>query len=77
MSEFYRAIAQAPIKLINAQALRQAQLAMLKGQVSVDEGQLQTSTETLELPADLDIPPADDLNHPYYWTAYNLIGSPW
>ncbi|MGK7926519.1 MAG: CHAT domain-containing protein [Spirulina sp.] len=91
MSEFYRNLAQAPIELIKpikaqvpikpikpikAEALRQAQLAMLKGQVFVAEGQLQTSTETLELPADLNIPPAD-LTHPYYWAAYNLIGSPW
>ncbi|NEO83627.1 MAG: CHAT domain-containing protein [Spirulina sp. SIO3F2] len=74
MSEFYRAITQAPIK---AEALRQAQLAMLRGDVFIAEGQLHTSSETLSLPTSLANMGAIDLTHPYYWAAYNLIGSPW
>ncbi|MGB0562548.1 MAG: CHAT domain-containing protein [Spirulinaceae cyanobacterium] len=74
MSEFYRAIAQAPIK---AEALRQAQLAMLRGDIFITEGQLHTSTEILTLPASLADAPPIDLTHPYHWAAYSLIGSPW
>ncbi|MEM8642611.1 MAG: CHAT domain-containing protein [Cyanobacteria bacterium P01_G01_bin.54] len=74
MSEFYRALAQAPIK---AEALRQAQLAMLRGQLFIAEGQLHTSTDTLTLPKSLADASPVDLTHPYYWAAYNLIGSPW
>lgn len=74
MSEFYRAIAQAPTK---AEALRQAQLAMLRGEIFIQDGQLHTSTETLPLPANLAHAAAIDFAHPYHWATYTLIGSPW
>ncbi len=51
MSEFYHQLQKTPIK---AEALRQAQIAMLKGQVMVDEGQLRGSRgNELVLPATL------------------------
>jgi CHAT domain-containing protein len=40
MSEFYGQLKSAPIK---AEALRQAQIAMLKGQVNLEGGQLRLS----------------------------------
>jgi CHAT domain-containing protein len=47
MTNFYQQLKTAPIK---AEALRQAQLEMIKG---------------------------DEFFHPYYWSAFTMIGSPW
>ena len=76
MTEFYRQLRTAPIK---AEALRQAQIAMLKGEVQITDGQLRGSRGGgIQLPIEL-IDRTDNhrLSHPYYWAAFTLIGSPW
>ncbi|NJS10297.1 MAG: CHAT domain-containing protein [Microcoleus sp. CSU_2_2] len=82
MSEFYQQLKTAPIK---AEALRQAQIAMIKGQVRIEQGVLRGSFAfsskragnqmqiTPELPSMGD----RNLAHPYYWAAFTMIGSPW
>jgi CHAT domain-containing protein len=74
MTEFYQQLRQAPIK---AQALRQAQLAMLKGEVRLQGGQLRSPGQNVSLPPQLMNQPDKTLHHPYYWAAFTLIGSPW
>lgn len=74
MVGFYEQLKQAPIK---AEALRQAQLAMLKGQVRLQEGQLITPNRRVPLPAVLVQQGDRELTHPYYWSAFTLIGNPW
>lgn len=76
MTEFYRQLRTAPIK---AEALRQAQLAMLKGNVQIVEGQLRGSRgDGIQLPIALaERTETHRLSHPYYWAAFTLIGSPW
>lgn len=74
MSEFYRDLRTAPIK---AEALRQAQIAMLKGQVRLENGQLRTSTGNIKLPPELAQASSRSLSHPYYWSAFTIVGSPW
>lgn len=74
MSEFYRHLQTAPIK---AEALRQAQLAMLSGEVRLVAGQLQTPTGNVPLPPELAELQSADWSHPYYWAAFSVIGSPW
>ena len=74
MAEFYRQLRQAPIK---AEALRKAQLAMLKGEVRLQAKQLVWSGGTADLPPELRDLDDHDLSHPYYWSAFTLIGSPW
>ncbi|WP_421655239.1 CHAT domain-containing protein [Leptothermofonsia sp. ETS-13] len=75
MTEFYRQLQTAPIK---AEALRQAQIAMLKGEVQIDGDQLRGSRGGgLVLPATLVVGSKRTLNHPYYWASFTLIGSPW
>jgi CHAT domain-containing protein len=77
MSEFYGQLKSAPIK---AQALRQAQIAMLKGQVRLQGGKLRLSGESsvgVELPPELASQGNHNLAHPYYWAAFTMIGSPW
>jgi len=74
MTEFYRQLKVAPIK---AQALRDAQLAMMKGQVRLSRGHLHESGEKLPLPPELAKLGDRSLEHPYYWAAFTMIGSPW
>ncbi|MEG4631500.1 CHAT domain-containing protein [Microcoleus sp. AR_TQ3_B6] len=76
MSEFYQQLKTARIK---AAALRQAQIAMLRGDVRLEGGRLRGSSrgEGVELPASLQGFEDLKLSHPYYWSAFVMIGSPW
>ena len=76
MSEFYQDLKETPIK---AEALKQAQLAMLNGKVSLVSGQLRGSDGSISLPPaltdfNLEQP---DLAHPFYWAGFTMIGNPW
>ncbi|HEY9860458.1 MAG TPA: CHAT domain-containing protein [Candidatus Obscuribacterales bacterium] len=73
MSEFYRQLQTAPIK---AEALRQAQISLLRGQVRIEDGQLRSSRGPFALPPEL-AGVSEDLPHPYYWAAFTVVGSPW
>ncbi|MEQ8999556.1 MAG: CHAT domain-containing protein [Coleofasciculus sp. B1-GNL1-01] len=74
MTEFYRKLQTAPIK---SEALRQAQLAMLNGEVRLEGGQLRGSGQPVPLPSTLQGQGDQSLSHPYYWAAFTMIGSPW
>ncbi|MEG3849338.1 CHAT domain-containing protein [Microcoleus sp. herbarium19] len=76
MTEFYQQLRTAPIK---AEALRQAQLAMLRGEVRLQDGYLVRSgnNQALPLPSELASKGDRNLSHPYYWAAFTMIGSPW
>jgi CHAT domain-containing protein len=74
MTEFYRQLGMTPIK---AEALRQAQLAMLKGEIRVESGKLVSPQGAVPLPPALARLGGKKLNHPYYWAAFTMIGNPW
>jgi filamentous hemagglutinin family protein len=75
MTELYKNLKTAPIK---AEALRQAQIAMIKGQVGIENGVLRTSVRGVSLPPESpEATQKKDLKHPYYWAAFTMIGSPW
>ncbi|MEQ9549240.1 MAG: CHAT domain-containing protein [Coleofasciculus sp. G3-WIS-01] len=74
MTEFYRQLETAPIK---SEALRQAQLGMIRGEVRLEEGKLLGSGESITLPPELAQIGDKDLSHPYFWSAFTMIGSPW
>ncbi len=74
MTTFYEELKVAPIK---AEALRQAQLAMIKGEVRIENGQLITPGGNIPLPAELLASGDTKLTHPYYWSAFTMIGNPW
>ncbi|WP_448563937.1 CHAT domain-containing protein [Trichothermofontia sp.] len=72
MSDFYQSLHTAPTK---AEALRQAQLAMLHGKTRLEGGTLRlTHQAPIALPNNPGNLPAD-FSHPYYWAGFTVIGS--
>ncbi|NEO87882.1 MAG: CHAT domain-containing protein [Spirulina sp. SIO3F2] len=73
MSEFYRQLQANPLK---AQALRQTQLAMLRGEVRVDNNALVLPDGSRVAIAAAATGRANlDFSHPYYWSGFTNIGS--
>ncbi|MCY7383359.1 MAG: CHAT domain-containing protein, partial [Microcoleus sp. CAN_BIN18] len=74
MTEFYGNLRSAPMK---AEALRQAQIAMIRKQVVIKDGKLVGSQKSA-----IDLTQAaqvanSDLSHPNFWAGFTIIGSPW
>ena len=82
MSEFYRQLAKESTK---AEALRQAQIAMLRGEVHFEDNYLLLSEgshlllsgRVVALPDHLNIGEEHNLSHPFYWAGFTMISSPW
>ncbi|MEQ9371112.1 MAG: CHAT domain-containing protein [Coleofasciculus chthonoplastes F3-SA18-01] len=74
MTQLYQTLKQAPIK---AEALQQTQLAMLQGQVYLEGGQLIVGDKSIALPPELARLGDGNFEHPYYWSAFTMVGSPW
>jgi CHAT domain-containing protein len=73
MSEFYQQLRGAKTK---AEALQLAQQAIISGKVRLENGQLITTGGKLNLPANLK-QTNQNFSHPYYWSSFTMIGSPW
>lgn len=76
MTEFYQHLRVVPIK---AEALRQAQIGMLRGDVLLENGKLRGPMLRggMSLPAKLAAAQTRNFKHPFYWAAFTMIGSPW
>ncbi|NET58542.1 MAG: CHAT domain-containing protein [Symploca sp. SIO2E6] len=74
MKTFYEKLQVAPVK---AQALQQTQLAMLRGEVRLTGGELVSNKGSIPLPPELVKLGNTDLSHPFYWSAFTLVGNPW
>ncbi|WP_414514552.1 CHAT domain-containing protein [Nostoc sp. PCC 9305] len=74
MTSFYEKLKETPIK---AEALRQAQVAMLKGQVRLEKGRLVTASKSFPLPPELREIGDKEFAHPYYWSGFTIVGNPW
>ncbi len=74
MTSFYEHLKHSPTK---SEALRRAQLAMLKGEIKLQDGQLITTSGNIPVPTELAKLGNKNLSHPYYWSAFTIIGSPW
>jgi CHAT domain-containing protein len=76
MAGFYNALNNSAVK---ADALRQAQVGMLKGNVSVEGGMLKgiAGVDAIAMPSQTLNITAAELSHPYYWAAFTMIGNPW
>ncbi len=74
MTSFYEQLHTAPIK---TQALRQAQLAMINKEVKMEGGELVSNSGSWTLPPRLQELDELQLSHPFYWSAFTMIGNPW
>ncbi|WP_297761520.1 CHAT domain-containing protein [Thermosynechococcus sp.] len=78
MTAFYGQLRTAPIK---AEALRQAQLAMIHRQVVIEENHLRSAGLqgglSIPLPQEVQTGGRRLLSHPYFWAGFTMIGSPW
>ncbi|MDJ0553700.1 MAG: CHAT domain-containing protein [Microcoleaceae cyanobacterium MO_207.B10] len=76
MTEFYSHLGNVKIK---AEALREAQLAMLRGKVVIAKGILRGigGRGEVSLPPELANIERADFSHPYYWAGFTMVGSPW
>jgi CHAT domain-containing protein len=72
MSGFYQQLKTAPLK---SNALRDTQIAMLKGNLTLSNSSLRRLRGSL--PSRLQSLETKDLSHPYYWAAFTTIGNPW
>ncbi|MFN8967281.1 MAG: CHAT domain-containing protein [Pseudanabaena sp.] len=78
MTEFYKQLKTAPTK---SEALRQAQISILRYKPTFKERQLRKSSKEK---AGVTIEPRlrpnstqPDVKHPYYWASFTIIGNPW
>ncbi len=74
MTEFYQQIQATTTK---SEALRQAQLAMLRGEVRLEGGSLVTPKGNFPLNEELQKLGDRRFTHPYFWSAFTMIGNPW
>ncbi|MGE0006773.1 MAG: CHAT domain-containing protein [Parvibaculaceae bacterium] len=73
MADFYDGLINRGLD--KAQALRRAQIAMIRGRASPDVAQSSRAMSVVEdagAEAAFDLPPA---SHPYYWAAFTLMGN--
>ncbi|NEP35276.1 MAG: CHAT domain-containing protein [Moorea sp. SIO3B2] len=72
-TEFYRQLNKTPSK---TEALRQAQLAMIRGNVRIENDHLYSSGKKIALSSELSGFGKQSFTHPYYWAAFLLVGDP-
>ncbi len=82
MTEFYRQLRMPRREgnlMTKAEALRRAQLQMLRGRVRIQDGKLRVEglSVILTLPPEIAARGDRVLLHPYYWAAFTMIGNPW
>ncbi|MEM6866967.1 MAG: CHAT domain-containing protein [Cyanobacteria bacterium P01_C01_bin.121] len=74
MGEFYAQLEKTDLRF---EALRQAQLALLNGETRIENGNLKTSRGEVALPDEWNMPDAATLDHPFFWSAFSMVGNPW
>ncbi|MBW4650785.1 MAG: CHAT domain-containing protein [Kastovskya adunca ATA6-11-RM4] len=74
MAEFYEQLKTTPAK---GEALRRAQRAVLNGEVRLENGQMLAGNRRIPLPPELSGLSDRTLTHPYYWSAFTVVGNPW
>jgi CHAT domain-containing protein len=73
MTKFYDEL---KAKSLRSLALREAQLGMLKGEVRIEDGKLRLAENNfVPLPKELDAPDNMKLSHPYFWSAFTVVGN--
>ena len=76
MDGFYDRLSQEDAAT-KAEALRQAQLALLRGEAYIRDGKLVLPNGEAPLPPDMQNLGEVDFSNPFYWSGFILVGSPW
>jgi hypothetical protein len=75
MTKFYQQLKTTRIK---AEALQQAQLAMINRNVTVEGNKLIAINRSVDIAENISTQlKTIDLKHPFYWSAFTMIGSQW
>ncbi|MEL4894206.1 CHAT domain-containing protein [Crocosphaera sp. Alani8] len=74
MTSFYGQLQDVPLK---TKAVREAQLSLLRGEVYLENGELVSQNNRLSLPPQLAKLGNESFTHPYFWSGFTLVGSPW
>ncbi|MBP0021757.1 MAG: CHAT domain-containing protein [Cyanobacteria bacterium SBLK] len=74
MLNFYDRLQQSSLK---AEALRQAQLSLIRGDTRFEGGELVLNGDRVPLTPELAALGDRAFIHPYYWSGFALIGNPW
>ena len=77
ISEFYSQLKYSEKPSTKSEALRQAQISMIKGNVGIRDGKLQLTDRAFEIRPELAANGKSDLSHPYYWAGFTMVGNPW
>ena len=73
ITKFYE---QLKLTSLRSESLRQAQIGMLKGEVRITDKYLYLSPENrIALSPELANLDSINLSHPYYWSAFTMIGN--
>ncbi|MEO0768750.1 MAG: CHAT domain-containing protein, partial [Cyanobacteria bacterium J06649_4] len=75
MTQFYSQLKEAPVR---TEALRQAQLKLINGEVGIANGTIYgpDNEEIVTLEA-LEESGHWNFSHPFYWSPFTMIGNPW
>ena len=74
MTNFYDQLQNAEVK---SEALRQAQLAMIRGEVQFEQGRLRNVNTAAEITLPSELDGISNLSHPFYWAGFAMVGNPW
>ena len=74
MAEFYEQLQTDPLRF---SALQNAQLSLLEEETRLEDGKLITRTDEHILPDGFVGEETVTFSHPFFWSAFTLIGSPW
>lgn len=75
MTQFYTQLSNASVR---TEALREAQLRLINGEVGIDNGKLYgPNDEILTTIPELAESGRWDFSHPFYWSSFTMIGNPW
>ncbi|NBD31949.1 MAG: CHAT domain-containing protein, partial [Cyanobacteria bacterium] len=75
MTEFYDQLKDENVA-IKAEGVRKTQVDMIEGRIRIEGDQIVLGTEAINLPPE-SVQFESDLAHPYFWSGFTMVGSPW
>jgi len=75
MTKFYDQLKDENVA-IKAEGVRKTQVDMIEGRIRIEGDQIVLGTEVINLPPE-SVQFESDLAHPYFWSGFTMVGSPW